>query len=380
MGWFDIFKRKDKSSININTSYQQLICHSKECPKELYYNISISDFRFVKTVGSGASSIIYHVKHIHTNLDCAFKIIMKSRLNNEEIKRVKREIEIHSSISHPYILNFYAALEDDHAIYILLEYAHGGDLLKFLSKQPGNIVNVQTLTNLIIYPLLKALQYLHIKHIIHRDIKPENILIDFNGRVRLCDFGMAINASIERPGSILGTFEYMAPELFMHYDHEDNNEYNENNHNINNTHNTHNTNNADNNDNKNQDDINNTNDGEQKNKSGQIKENDKNNDYINNYSYKIDIWAIGNLVYECVVGHSPFYSINEQMTLENIKNCYYDTSKITSKYVKDFISCCLQIDPKKRWNTTKLLQHQLLLPLPKHEVIMHLQQRSNSYS
>ena len=64
-----------------------------------------------------------------------------------------------------------------------------------------------------ITPLLKVLQTLHHMGIIHRDIKPENILFEADGSLRLGDFGLAINASRERPISRVGTLDYMAPEV-----------------------------------------------------------------------------------------------------------------------------------------------------------------------
>jgi serine/threonine protein kinase len=65
----------------------------------------------------------------------------------------------------------------------------------------------------VITPLLKVLHSLHQLGIVHRDIKPENIFFQADGTLRLGDFGLAINASKERPVSRVGTLEYMAPEV-----------------------------------------------------------------------------------------------------------------------------------------------------------------------
>lgn len=65
----------------------------------------------------------------------------------------------------------------------------------------------------VVAPLLRILVSLHALGIIHRDIKPENIFIDSGGSLVLGDFGLAINATAERPISRVGTLDYMAPEV-----------------------------------------------------------------------------------------------------------------------------------------------------------------------
>lgn len=65
----------------------------------------------------------------------------------------------------------------------------------------------------VVAPLLRVLHSLHQLGIIHRDIKPENIFFQNDGTLRLGDFGLAINATKERPISRVGTLDYMAPEV-----------------------------------------------------------------------------------------------------------------------------------------------------------------------
>lgn len=92
-------------------------------------------------------------------------------------------------------------------IMVLVQLARGPALLRMA---PLMIVVV---LQQVITPLLKVLRSLHQLGIVHRDIKPENIFFQADGTLRLGDFGLAINATKERPISRVGTLEYMSPEV-----------------------------------------------------------------------------------------------------------------------------------------------------------------------
>lgn len=300
MGWFDAWKKRERSSSHGPAVSPNKTIFGANCPKHLQCSMSLSDFRFIRAIGNGYAAMIFEAEHIPSKSHCVLKVCMKTRLGIDELRRMQREIELHSIMNHPFILHMYAAFEDKHAFYLVLEYAPHGDLLSYLSKQTERRVPHQQIVFFIIEPILLAVHYLHQKGIIHRDIKPENILIDEKYTIRLCDFGMAINSIRERPHSILGTLEYMAPELILQN--------------------------------------------------------------TPPFTEKLDIWAIGVLTYECLVGKSPFAASKEKEIMHNIVHAQYDHNAIHSSEARDFIRCCLQVDPEQRWSAKQLLSHPMLNP------------------
>ena len=93
------------------------------------------------------------------------------------------------------------------------ELAPCGDLIDMMHAYDKGCVPELIVQTRVLQPLVRALAYLHERSIIHRDIKPENVVIGEDGFARLCDFGLAINTSRETPVSRVGTLEFMAPEL-----------------------------------------------------------------------------------------------------------------------------------------------------------------------
>ncbi|PNH09883.1 Aurora kinase B [Tetrabaena socialis] len=193
---------------------------------------SIKDFVLVKEVGSGAASTVYYAICRKSTQPVAIKMYLKAKLSKLNRRQVEREINIHSSLNHPHIIDFYAAFEDDERIYLVQEYAAGGDLFDDVKRRGGRVPE-REVVHQVLHPYLMALAYLHARGIIHRqeareggqgvrqaccpDIKPENTVFTRERVMKVTDFGLAIHADTERPVTRLGTLDYMAPEQ-MHPD------------------------------------------------------------------------------------------------------------------------------------------------------------------
>lgn len=98
--------------------------------------------------------------------------------------------------------------EDTEAIYLVQEVCSKGDLFKKLIRSGGTL-DEKFVASEVILPLLLTLGHLHTNSILHRDIKPENIFFARDGSVKLGDFGLAIDTTLERPKSRVGTLDYM---------------------------------------------------------------------------------------------------------------------------------------------------------------------------
>ncbi|KAH6848484.1 meiosis-specific serine/threonine-protein kinase mek1 [Alternaria rosae] len=137
-----------------------------------------------------------------------------------------REFDILKDLSHPNIITIEKVFRSNNTIYIFEELVTGGDLFSFIEYKEGRIDSLQAAT--IIYQILKGIKYLHDQDIVHRDLKPDNILmssLEDSARVVITDFGSARflpGKSSQNPAkankyqrmfSLVGTLEYMAPEI-----------------------------------------------------------------------------------------------------------------------------------------------------------------------
>lgn len=144
-----------------------------------------------------------------------------------------------------------------------------------------------------IVQMCDAVSYLHSKHVIHRDIKPENILIGPNGDLKIADFGWSVHAPFSRRTTLCGTLDYLPPEMI---------------------------------------------EGEQ-------------------HSETADIWSLGVLLYEFLVGAPPFESNDHDLTCEKIKEVKFEFPDFIDEDARDLINSFLQRDPTKRISLDQVKNH-----------------------
>ena len=142
---------------------------------------------------------------------------------------------------------------------------------------------------------VNAVHFLHQNNIIHRDIKPENILLGENGLVKLCDFGWAKELTINKRSTFCGTMEYMAPEIV---------------------------------------------------------ESEK-------YDFSVDVWSLGILLYELIMGHSPFRAERDANIMVKIKlhDLVFDKNKNISTECINLINGLLDPNPTNRLKLKDIFNH-----------------------
>lgn len=168
-------------------------------------------------LGTGSYGEVKLIKNKSTFELFALKLIDKKSLEEEKIPHdlILREISVHKTLSHPNIIKLIESFEDPHKLYIILEYAEGGNLFELI-KQNGKLPESQARS--IQHQSVLAVQYLTENSIVHRDIKPENILIGQEGSIKLCDFGWCVKGQ-ELRSTFCGTIDYMAPEMVKNQKH-----------------------------------------------------------------------------------------------------------------------------------------------------------------
>ncbi|XP_063985108.1 aurora kinase C-like isoform X2 [Diachasmimorpha longicaudata] len=172
-----------------------------------------NDFELGAPLGSGQFGRVYLAREKKTQYIVALKTMNKKQLrmaHNE--KQVLREIEIQSHLIHPNILRLFTYFHDEKDIFLVLEYAAGGELYRKLRRQPGGRFT-NHLAAKYTYQVADALDFCHQNDVIHRDIKPENLLLDWNGNIKLADFGWSVHTPSLMRHTICGTIDYLPPEM-----------------------------------------------------------------------------------------------------------------------------------------------------------------------
>ena len=135
------------------------------------------------------------------------------------LHQLAAEISTHRLLRHPNIVNLHACFQESNAMYVVMEYLSGGDLLdRILNKIDADDPYSERDAAHVMHAVLSAVRYLHEQHsMAHRDLKPENILLssrDDNLTVKIADFGTAVRLpGRRRAHSFTGSPQYMAPEV-----------------------------------------------------------------------------------------------------------------------------------------------------------------------
>lgn len=127
-------------------------------------------------------------------------------------KSTLQERKVLLELEHPFILKLHYAFKTRQTLYMIFDYASGGDLF-FHIKKRGNLTEKEV--QFYGAQMLLGLEYLHSKNVLYRDLKPENILLDGLGNIRLADFGICKHfekGEANVTSTFAGTLQYMAPE------------------------------------------------------------------------------------------------------------------------------------------------------------------------
>lgn len=166
-------------------------------------------------LGEGAGGSVAKCKLKTGSKVFALKTINTMNSDPEYQKQIFRELQFNKSFESESIVKYYGMFTDEQnsTIYIAMEYMGGRSLdavYKNLISRGGRVS--EKVLGKIAEAVLRGLSYLHERKIIHRDIKPQNILLNLEGQVKLCDFGVSGEAVNSLATTFTGTSFYMAPE------------------------------------------------------------------------------------------------------------------------------------------------------------------------
>lgn len=251
----------------------------------------IKGYKVQGLVGKGGMAAIYLAKNIATGEDVALKVLLSHIASDRDyVLRFLHEVRANKKLEHENIVRIIDCDEVNGRYFMAMEYIDGYTMQDLLKKVP--IIPVQC-TLFIVKSILKGLAYSHSKKIVHRDMKPSNILLSKSGDVKISDFGISKITDftkLTQTGSVLGTPAYMSPEQA---------------------------------------------------KGQQI-------------SYSSDIFSVGIMLYEALMGENPFYSDNPTTAILNIlqkePEPALDLNPSVSPAIEQLIERMIDKDPQKRFS------------------------------
>ena len=281
----------------------------------------VDDLTLIKGLGKGAFGEVYLTSKKGTQEKFATKKIDKRHASKPNAKKyIDLEMKILKEIDNPNIIKLYEVKENNQNYYLVMEYCNGGslsDCLEYHNKQfrkPFSEEVVQYLMRQIV----NGLSYLHGKHILHRDIKLDNILVKFDSeeerqkrnmlkaKVKIIDFGFARYLDPkELAFSTLGSPINMDPGILR-----------------------------------------------------KLNKMENTRDY--GYDEKADIWSLGTICYEMLIGKCTFDAGSMKELLGKVESGNYLLPTSLSKEAASFLNGMLQYDPKKRLTAERLSCHKFL--------------------
>uniref|UniRef100_A0A671TRA7 non-specific serine/threonine protein kinase n=1 Tax=Sparus aurata TaxID=8175 RepID=A0A671TRA7_SPAAU len=171
----------------------------------------IGNYRLLKTIGKGNFAKVKLARHVLTGKEVG--IAFDTQLCVACFLQLFREVRIMKMLNHPNIVKLFEVIETEKTLYLVMEYASGGEVFDYLVAH-GRMKEKEARAKF--RQIVSAVQYCHQKCIVHRDLKAENLLLDADMNIKIADFGFSNEFTL---GNKLDTFcgspPYAAPELFQ---------------------------------------------------------------------------------------------------------------------------------------------------------------------
>ena len=251
--------------------------------------MTTSNYKVIKLLGEGSFGKAFLCKNESNDTICVIKQIIIEDMNEKEKDDVYNEAQILGKLDHQNIIKLFEVFDSKkpkHTLNIVTEYADGGDLSEKIKSQNNKPFTESEILDYFTQICL-ALKHIHEKKIIHRDLKSGNVFLMKNGLVKLGDFGIAkgFQNTMDKAKTMVGTPYYLSPEILENKP----------------------------------------------------------------YDSKSDIWSLGVLLYEMMTFKMPFNANSFPMlSVKILRGNYTPPPAVYTKDLREIVSKCLLVDPKKR--------------------------------
>ncbi|EGR33343.1 protein kinase domain protein [Ichthyophthirius multifiliis] len=295
----------NKSSINEKTSTSDESKSSFGTEEE---KVGPQNFYIHGLIGKGSFGEVYLVEKKGSMNLFAMKVLLKSHVQSKKnknknitaknqikkkgnnlIKYALTERNVMSLSNHPFLVKLNYAFQTNDRLFLIMDYCPGGDLGELLQKEkkiPEPVVKIY------LAEIILALENLHQRDIIFRDLKPDNVVLDYEGHIKLTDFGLSKEGVLEHitgAKSFCGSVAYLAPEMIKKCGH----------------------------------------------------------------GKAVDWYLLGVIMYELLVGVPPYYANNREELFENIQKAPLKIPSYLSQEARSLLKSLLQRNPAKRLGSGK---------------------------
>ena len=284
--------------------------------------LKLDDYYLEKFLGKGTFGEVYLTRNKNNNFLYATKRMEKTLVEDPRYKKYfANEISILKKLIHKNIIRIQEFKMTQNHYYIIMEYCNGGSQTQCLKtyKEIYHHPFTEELVQYLMKQIISAVKYIHSQGIVHRDLKLDNILVNFDdendknsmnlfkAQVKIIDFGFASAKEDSKMfTTAIGSPLNMDPLILNKFCN------------------------------------------------GRAQTNDL------QYDEKADIWSLGALCYQLLIGDSPFDAYNMQELVQKIENGTYSVPTSLSKEVVSFLNGMLQYDPNKRLTAENLYNHAFL--------------------
>ncbi len=187
---------------------------------------TLNHFTIISRLGKGGMGEVYVAEDSRLKRKIALKVLPEEMSNDpERLERFQREAEAIAALNHPNVVVIHSVEESEGVRFLTMELVEGKPLSEII---PSTGLDLKSFFDIAI-PVAEALSSAHQQGIIHRDLKPANIMVSYDGRVKILDFGLAkrnrVNLDSQASdletsartgiGIVMGTVPYMSPEQAM---------------------------------------------------------------------------------------------------------------------------------------------------------------------